>query len=85
MHYVGTIEFDCLRAMKAINSNTTDRSAFGAYTKKSRSCWDSHLDIRDRKLDRESNDVAHVLAQEGKHESSGILHGSVMHAAYDHK
>jgi ribonuclease HI len=70
------IETDCIRVVAAIALESVDRSSLWCIYWEIQELLRFQPDIRIQKVDRESNKVAHVLAQLGKSGFSGSLHDS---------
>jgi ribonuclease HI len=70
------LESDCLRAVQVLTCNNMDKSNSWCIYSEIRELLKVFFTIRIGKVDRESNSVAHSLAQLGKSGSSGCLLGS---------
>jgi ribonuclease HI len=71
-----TLESDCLRVIQMVSGKDHEMSSSWALVNEVRELLMIYQDIAIRKVDRMSNGVAHVLAQLGKADFSGVLHDS---------
>ena len=67
------LESDCLRIVQTISSSMDDHSGGWALIAEARELLHVYQDISISKVDRVCNGVAHVLAQLGKSDFSGLL------------
>jgi ribonuclease HI len=71
-----TLESDCLRATRMLSNTDLDRSVSWCLYEEARELLKIFTHISDSKVGRDSNRVAHSLAQLGKTGDSGLLWGA---------